>query len=744
MKPQTLITTLCAPLHRRTHRHRRIPNMAARRPGIWKGRSRLPRRLQPPQRRRRAPLATRRRQTDRHGLPLTTNPPSTPPSTTTAPPSASPSLDEDIYGLGVDFKSMRRLHLPTPRRPLAATAAPTPRPPLRLQQRLRRHHQLPATSTSTSASPSASTPRKTPALNRNDKSSNWAANPRSDSIDFLIPAPAPKSTSSPAPPHPSHPATQPPLRRRRHAPKWGLGFLTRTPASTPPIKSKPKSHNSKNKKSPSTSSAWNPAGNPPPTPARMGQIPLPRPQKFLADMAAQHPHQPLVQPLRQTRLRSHANLAYAGSLVWNGMVPDYSMQEARRIFADHLAKTCVDIGVAGFKIDEVDGYDQWLWPDRSHLPQRPRRRTTPAKPSASNRTHDLRFVSRPQRRTFGQVRGTNAIRFPFVIYNDNYDFNEYITAVGNTGFAGVLLSPRSPRRRRTCSAARKLSSASLLSPSSTAGPPTPNSGPIPKSPMKSATPSNSATVCCLTGTQLSRNTTSKAHPADPPDALIEGAPDDATKSRRQTRRHRKSLRHRQSRRNQRRIHGRRFFTRRPDRPRHKIPHRLFAARQMVRFLHRPTRRRWRRRSRYRHPHSRKCRCSLKTALTSLIPEGQTMPGPDDKTPLEIRHYTTRTANSISTMTTASRSTTKKATLAGRIFRQQRCERKMEFGNGFTDPNKPWHYSEVDFTFMPQENDAFAPRYARHRSRFRGSGFHVFTGGCCGEEEDFIFLQVGYV
>ena len=39
------------------------------------------------------------------------------------------------------------------------------------------------------------------------------------------------------------------------------------------------------------------------------------------------------------------------------------------------------------------------------------------------------------------VRGTNggASPFPFVIYNDNYAFDEYITAVGNSGFAGVLV-----------------------------------------------------------------------------------------------------------------------------------------------------------------------------------------------------------------------------------------------------------------------------------------------------------------
>jgi alpha-D-xyloside xylohydrolase len=47
------------------------------------------------------------------------------------------------------------------------------------------------------------------------------------------------------------------------------------------------------------------------------------------------------------------------------------------------------------------------------------------------------------RRTMGQIRGTNAgaSPYPFVIYNDNYEFDGYITAVSNSGFAGVLWSP---------------------------------------------------------------------------------------------------------------------------------------------------------------------------------------------------------------------------------------------------------------------------------------------------------------
>ena len=28
-----------------------------------------------------------------------------------------------------------------------------------------------------------------------------------------------------------------------------------------------------------------------------------------------------------------------------------------------LLKNLVNIGVSGFKIDEVDGFDSWLWPD---------------------------------------------------------------------------------------------------------------------------------------------------------------------------------------------------------------------------------------------------------------------------------------------------------------------------------------------------------------------------------------------
>lgn len=140
-------------------------------------------------------------------------------------------------------------------------------------------------------------------------------------------------------------------------------------------------------------------------------------------------------------------LPYAGThLVWNGIVPDYTLPEARTIFADHLKRTVIDLNpaaIGGFKIDEVDGFDKYLWPDSAIFP-------SGRDGEQLRQTYGLLLQKtvfyvfhQLNRRTIGQVRGTNAgaSPYPFVIYNDNYDFNEYITAVSNSGFAGVLWSP---------------------------------------------------------------------------------------------------------------------------------------------------------------------------------------------------------------------------------------------------------------------------------------------------------------
>jgi alpha-D-xyloside xylohydrolase len=122
------------------------------------------------------------------------------------------------------------------------------------------------------------------------------------------------------------------------------------------------------------------------------------------------------------------------------------MPEAQEILANHLKRTVVDLNpaaVGGFKIDEVDGFDRYLWPDVALFP-------SGHDGEQLRQTYGLLLQKtvfdvfhRANRRTMGQIRGSNAgaSPYPFVIYNDNYEFSGYITALANSGFAGVLWSP---------------------------------------------------------------------------------------------------------------------------------------------------------------------------------------------------------------------------------------------------------------------------------------------------------------
>ncbi|QEC78562.1 glycoside hydrolase family 31 protein [Mucilaginibacter ginsenosidivorax] len=135
---------------------------------------------------------------------------------------------------------------------------------------------------------------------------------------------------------------------------------------------------------------------------------------------------------------------YTGShSVWVGAVADITIPEARQVFFGELSKNKIDIGVSGFKIDEVDGGDEYLWPDVA---------TFPSGHSAEQmrQTYGLmmqRYVTgqyhQLNRRTFGLVRASNGggSSFPFVIYNDYYNHRDFITALINSGFAGVLWTP---------------------------------------------------------------------------------------------------------------------------------------------------------------------------------------------------------------------------------------------------------------------------------------------------------------
>ena len=135
---------------------------------------------------------------------------------------------------------------------------------------------------------------------------------------------------------------------------------------------------------------------------------------------------------------------YTGShTVWCGTVPDYTLQESRAITLAHFAGNHLSLGVSGYKIDECDGFDSWLWPDVATFPSglsgEQMRQTYPLQLQRM-----VQGLFREQgKRTYGLVRGSNAgaSSFPFVLYSDYYSLGGFLTALVNSSFAGVLWTP---------------------------------------------------------------------------------------------------------------------------------------------------------------------------------------------------------------------------------------------------------------------------------------------------------------
>ncbi len=129
--------------------------------------------------------------------------------------------------------------------------------------------------------------------------------------------------------------------------------------------------------------------------------------------------------------------------VWCGIVPDLNDPEAVRIWTDRLRQGQVGIGVSGYKIDEVDGYDHYLWPDVARFPSGTSAEQMRQTYGVLAQKDTGRLYRQAGIRTFGLVRGSNAgaVSLPYVLYNDYYSHPDFITALVNSGFCGVLWTP---------------------------------------------------------------------------------------------------------------------------------------------------------------------------------------------------------------------------------------------------------------------------------------------------------------
>ncbi len=136
--------------------------------------------------------------------------------------------------------------------------------------------------------------------------------------------------------------------------------------------------------------------------------------------------------------------------VWRGLVPDAADPKAREIYSGFLAENFIRNGVAGFKLDEVDGspktsgaHQDWMFPDFASFPSG----------ADGDQLRNLlgRFgvqaindaFRKENRRTFGLVRASQAWASPLVVavYSDEYNFDDYMRYNLSAGVQGLLWSP---------------------------------------------------------------------------------------------------------------------------------------------------------------------------------------------------------------------------------------------------------------------------------------------------------------
>jgi alpha-D-xyloside xylohydrolase len=119
------------------------------------------------------------------------------------------------------------------------------------------------------------------------------------------------------------------------------------------------------------------------------------------------------------------------------------MPEAVKIMGKHFQSNVLDSGISGFKMDENDGFDNWLWPDVASFPSGHAAEQLRQVYGTIQQRFTTDLYRQQNQRTYGLVRASNAgaVSLPYVLYNDYYDHRDFITALVNSSFIGVLWTP---------------------------------------------------------------------------------------------------------------------------------------------------------------------------------------------------------------------------------------------------------------------------------------------------------------
>lgn len=288
-----------------------------------------------------------------------------------------------------------------------------------------------------------------PVVRDRNTDKQWAAQPYSDNLEFLVPAEGVEIILFGGP-------TMLDVVRRFNLyngggalpPKWGLGFWHRVPTLFSDKEVNEEVAEFEKRGFPLSVVGLEPGwmSRAYPCTYEWDATRFPNPEEFVKGLNDKHIKtnvwiNPYVSPEGELYKKIEP---YTGShTVWCGIVPDYSLPETKKIMTAHFKKHQLDKGVSGYKMDENDGFDSWLWPDVAKFP-------------SGNSAEQLRQIygslmqdvttqmyREKNTRTYGLVRAANAgtSSYPYVIYNDYYNHRDFITALINSSFIGILWTP---------------------------------------------------------------------------------------------------------------------------------------------------------------------------------------------------------------------------------------------------------------------------------------------------------------
>ncbi len=150
--------------------------------------------------------------------------------------------------------------------------------------------------------------------------------------------------------------------------------------------------------------------------------------------------------------------------VWEGLVPDFLDKTARDIFGNYHEQYLVAHGISGFKLDECDNSDytrNWSFPELSSFPSGADGEQMHCFFGLQYQDTIQAIYQRRNLRTLGLVRSSHALAtsYPYTLYSDLYDHKEFIRAVANAGFCGLLWCPEVRDAENTEDLLRRLQTA---------------------------------------------------------------------------------------------------------------------------------------------------------------------------------------------------------------------------------------------------------------------------------------------